>query len=319
MKKYLLLLSCSLFVTATFGTSYAADRISAMKDIFNKEFQAMDDNKDGVLSREEYIKHQFEYFKSGLEKMDDSSLTDVSGKKSKKKTTNKKETTDSLSGLDTATVTMQEMANYTLEDDPLFSNDFNENEPMGLTKEDVMPEDDSDDYTINEPVLSDEELIAVENIDLTLSEDESLQALLADMENTEKAKAAAAEAANAAALRKEADLAAEDKQIKIMLGTIQKTLPKKIDEITTWTDITYENRMISYIYQADINTKKFSAKELSSLKKSIADEACPKAYEEMCPKIKPTFLKQGVNMQIVYTDKGGENISSCEFNNETCE
>ena len=35
-------------------------------------------------------------------------------------------------------------------------------------------------------------------------------------------------------------------------------------------------------------------------------------------KIKPIFIDEGINMQISYIDKNKTELSSCEFNQETC-
>ena len=109
-----------------------------------------------------------------------------------------------------------------------------------------------------------------------------------------------------------------EKQLGFMMETIKKSLPKKIDEITSWTDIEYTNNTIAYIYQADIDTAKFSEKDKKSLEDSIKNEACQKAYSDMCPKVKTMFIDEGINMQIRYYDKNNTALSSCEFNKETC-
>jgi hypothetical protein len=103
-----------------------------------------------------------------------------------------------------------------------------------------------------------------------------------------------------------------------MLSVVRKTLPKQIDEITQWVDIKYKDKMVSYIYKADVDTVTFSAEEMSFLTDSIKNDACIKAYESMCPKIKPVFIDEGVSLSILYMDKSDREISSCEFNQETC-
>ena len=103
-----------------------------------------------------------------------------------------------------------------------------------------------------------------------------------------------------------------------MLDTIKKTLPKKIDEATTWTNIEYKDKAIAYIYEADIDMSAMSAKEKTALQNSIKTEACSKAYQEMCPKLKPMFINDGINVRIRYLDKGKNELGVCEFNHETC-
>ena len=132
----------------------------------------------------------------------------------------------------------------------------------------------------------------------------------------EKLKAEAEAKANAE--KAAADAAEREKQIGMMLETIKKTLPKKIDEITTWTDIEYQDNVISYIYEANIDISNDSEAEKAALTKNIESEACGKAYQEMCPKIKPMFINEGINMRIRYRDKVGNEFGKCEFNQETC-
>lgn len=165
-------------------------------------------------------------------------------------------------------------------------------------------------------------------MDLSVSEDESLKSLLAEINETPEEKAAKKAAAEAeakakadaaAAAEQEKNAAAErEKQIGFMLDTIKKTLPKKIDEATTWTDIEYKDKAIAYIYEADIDMAAMSAKEKTALQNSIKTEACGKAYQEMCPRLKPMFINDGINVRIRYLDKGKNELGICEFNHDTC-
>ena len=165
-------------------------------------------------------------------------------------------------------------------------------------------------------------------LDLSVSEDESLKSLLAEINETPEEKAAKKAAAEAeakakadaaAAAEQEKNAAAErEKQIGFMLDTIKKTLPKKIDEATTWTDIEYKDKAIAYIYEANIDMAAMSAKEKTALQNSIKTEACGKAYQEMCPRLKPMFINDGINVRIRYLDKGKNELGICEFNHDTC-
>lgn len=68
MKKYLLLFSVSL-AAASAGQAQAltaAEQLQATKAIFVADFHKMDDNKDGKLSLEEYLSHQFENFRANI-------------------------------------------------------------------------------------------------------------------------------------------------------------------------------------------------------------------------------------------------------------
>ena len=165
-------------------------------------------------------------------------------------------------------------------------------------------------------------------MDLSVSEDESLKNLLAEINETPEEKAAKQKAeeeklkaeaeAKVNAEKAAAEAAEREKQIGMMLETIKKTLPKKIDEITTWTDIEYQDNVISYIYEANIDISNDSEAEKAALTKNIEREACGKAYQEMCPKIKPMFINEGINMRIRSRDKVGNEFGKCEFNQETC-
>lgn len=407
MKKYLLLFSVSL-AAASAGQAQAltaAEQLQATKAIFVADFHKMDDNKDGKLSLEEYLSHQFENFRANIIEAEgfDAAVADkklptrASAAPADTAADDKgKEPRDELKSLSDVNSALQEMANYELDFDDGFTFDDSfsglDEEPKKLTREDVMPAADvlspdkmasdtdlpssgssltkedaaapasdtvapaldtsvpasdtpapaSAASTKNEAsavsegaahsaetdlsVSGEPELPA--ELDLSVSEDESLKSLLAEINETPEEKAAKKAAAEAeakakadaaAAAEQEKNAAAErEKQIGFMLDTIKKTLPKKIDEATTWTDIEYKDKAIAYIYEADINMAAMSAKEKTALQNSIKTEACGKAYQEMCPRLKPMFINDGINVRIRYLDKGKNELGICEFNHDTC-
>lgn len=414
MKKYLLLFSVSL-AAASAGQAQAltaAEQLQATKAIFVADFHKMDDNKDGKLSLEEYLSHQFENFRANIIEAEgfDAAVADkklparVSAAPADTAADDKgKEPRDELKSLSDVNSALQEMANYELDFDDDFTFDDSlsglDEEPKKLTREDVMPAADvlSPDKTASDTDLpssgssltkedaaapasdtvapapdtsvpapdtvtpasdtpapasaasTKNEASAVSEgaahsaetdlsvsgepelpaeLDLSVSEDESLKSLLAEINETPEektAKKAAAEAEAkakadaAAAAEQEKNAAAErEKQIGFMLDTIKKTLPKKIDEATTWTDIEYKDKAIAYIYEADIDMAAMSAKEKTALQNSIKTEACGKAYQEMCPRLKPMFINDGINVRIRYLDKGKNELGICEFNHDTC-
>lgn len=414
MKKYLLLFSVSL-AAASAGQAQAltaAEQLQATKAIFVADFHKMDDNKDGKLSLEEYLSHQFENFRANIIEAEgfDAAVADkklptrASAAPADTAADDKgKEPRDELKSLSDVNSALQEMANYELDfdDDFTFDDSFSglDEEPKKLTREDVMPAADvlSPDKTASDTDLpssgssltkedaaapasdtvapapdtsvpapdtvtpasdtpapasaastkneasavsegavhsaetdlsvSGEPELPVE-LDLSVSEDESLKSLLAEINETPEEKAAKKAAAEAeakakadaaAAAEQEKNAAAErEKQIGFMLDTIKKTLPKKIDEATTWTDIEYKDKAIAYIYEADIDMAAMSAKEKTALQNSIKTEACGKAYQEMCPRLKPMFINDGINVRIRYLDKGKNELGICEFNHDTC-
>lgn len=414
MKKYLLLFSVSL-AAASAGQAQAltaAEQLQATKAIFVADFHKMDDNKDGKLSLEEYLSHQFENFRANIIEAEgfDAAVADkklparASAAPADTAADDKgKEPRDELKSLSDVNSALQEMANYELDfdDDFTFDDSFSglDEEPKKLTREDVMPAADvlSPDKMASDTDLpssgssltkedaaapaSDTVALALDTsvpapdtvtpasdtpapasaastkneasavsegaahsaetdlsvsgepelpveLDLSVSEDESLKSLLAEINETPEEKAAKKAAAEAeakakadaaAAAEQEKNAAAErEKQIGFMLDTIKKTLPKKIDEATTWTDIEYKDKAIAYIYEADIDMAAMSAKEKTALQNSIKTEACGKAYQEMCPRLKPMFINDGINVRIRYLDKGKNELGICEFNHDTC-
>lgn len=414
MKKYLLLFSVSL-AAASAGQAQAltaAEQLQATKAIFVADFHKMDDNKDGKLSLEEYLSHQFENFRANIIEAEgfDAAVADkklparASAAPADTAADDKgKEPRDELKSLSDVNSALQEMANYELDfdDDFTFDDSFSglDEEPKKLTREDVMPAaavlsqdktaSDTDlpssgssltkedaaapasdtvalalDTSVPAPdtsvpasdtpapasaastkneasAVSEGETHSAETdlsvsgepelpaeLDLSVSEDESLKSLLAEINETPEEKAAKKAAAEAeakakadaaAAAEQEKNAAAErEKQIGFMLDTIKKTLPKKIDEATTWTDIEYKDKAIAYIYEADIDMAAMSAKEKTALQNSIKTEACGKAYQEMCPRLKPMFINDGINVRIRYLDKGKNELGICEFNHDTC-
>lgn len=414
MKKYLLLFSVSL-AAASAGQAQAltaAEQLQATKAIFVADFHKMDDNKDGKLSLEEYLSHQFENFRANIIEAEgfDAAVADkklparASAAPADTAADDKgKEPRDELKSLSDVNSALQEMANYELDfdDDFTFDDSFSglDEEPKKLTREDVMPAADvlspdkmasdtdlpssgssltkedaaapasdtvvpAPDTSVPAPdtvtpasdtpapasaastkneasAVSEGETHSAETdlsvsgepelpveLDLSVSEDESLKSLLAEINETPEEKAAKKAAAEAeakakadaaAAAEQEKNAAAErEKQIGFMLDTIKKTLPKKIDEATTWTDIEYKDKAIAYIYEADIDMAAMSAKEKTALQNSIKTEACGKAYQEMCPRLKPMFINDGINVRIRYLDKGKNELGICEFNHDTC-
>ena len=414
MKKYLLLFSVSL-AAASAGQAQAltaAEQLQATKAIFVADFHKMDDNKDGKLSLEEYLSHQFENFRANIIEAEgfDAAVADkklparaLAAPADTAADDKGKEPRDELKSLSDVNSALQEMANYELDfdDDFTFDDSFSglDEEPKKLTREDVMPAAGvlSPDKTASDtdlpssgssltkedaaapasdtvapaldtsvpasdtPALASDtpapasaastknEASAVSEgaahsaetdlsvsgepelpaeLDLSVSEDESLKSLLAEINETPEEKAAKKAAAEAeakakadaaAAAEQEKNAAAErEKQIGFMLDTIKKTLPKKIDEATTWTDIEYKDKAIAYIYEADIDMAAMSAKEKTALQNSIKTEACGKAYQEMCPRLKPMFINDGINVRIRYLDKGKNELGICEFNHDTC-
>lgn len=152
-------------------------------------------------------------------------------------------------------------------------------------------------------------------IDLSVSEEESLKDMLEEMEEKEEKEQPKAEVPT----KTPEEIEARNKQINLMMDTIKKTLPKEIDDSTTWTDILYENSTISYIYQVNFDISKFSDADKTAMQEFIKNQACVDAYKDMCPKIKTMFIDEGINVKIRYIDKKNTELNFCEFNKETCQ
>ena len=308
MKKFVLLLTCSIFAVSSATAMNATDHLNAVKDIFSKEFQKIDLDGNGVVSAEEYMLYQLEVLQKSLnaetQKVEAEATAAKQATETQAAETPKTEEPRNLATMNDTTATLEEMANFSLdtaeEKEPDEEDDEWYLKPEKLTLADVMPEDEN---AVEE----------VPEIDLSVSEDESLKNILADM-----AKADLAEENVVTNEKTPAELEQEKKQLQFMLDTIKKTLPKKIDNITTWTDIEYRDDEMDYIYKADVDMNKFSTAEKDALKENIEKVACAQAYTEMCPTIKSMFIDKGVNMKIRYYDKSDVEISYCAFNNETC-
>ncbi len=349
MKKYLLLFSVSMLASSV-GSAWAlsaSQQLKATKEIFVNEFHKMDTNKDDKISLDEYLSYQFENFRANIieaEGFDGKGRVKTETEETKSIAPAQAESSpkDEMDSLSDVNKTLQAMADYELEleDDLTLDEDWGlgetKTEEKGLTKEDVMLETD----ILSPDILKDAKeaeatttpkqtpATPADELDLSVSEDENLKNLLAEINETPEEKAAKQKAeeekikaeaeAKAAAEKASAEAVEREKQIGVMLETIKKTLPKKIDEITTWTDIEYKDKVISYIYEANIDISNDSETEKAALTKNIESEACGKAYQEMCPKIKPMFINEGINLRIRYKDKVGNEFGKCEFNQETC-
>ncbi|MBO5038895.1 MAG: hypothetical protein J6C85_05515 [Alphaproteobacteria bacterium] len=304
MKKYLLFLSCSLFAATSAEALSAKDQLAAMKELFVKEFEKIDTNANGVIDKDEYLAFQYENFRANVIEAD--GFDHPAAKTPQPLAVDTpapvvKQEPESLAGISPA---LQEMADFDLDlDEPLAAKE----ETNTLATEDFLLQDDAPKKAedTSEDTSSD-----FPELDLTLSEEESLDNIIKDMEQKENPVIEDT--------TPKKDPVAQEKRITYLLENIKKTLPKKIDDITTWTDITYDNNTIAYIYQADVDTTSFSTEEKAALKSSIENEACVNAYYEMCPKIKPFFIDEGISVKISYQDKTGTEINSCNFNNDTC-
>lgn len=301
MKKTILMLGCSVLVLSS-SYSYALtsnEQLQAMKEIISDTFKEIDTDRDDCITKEEYLNYQFEKFRASIlsasnfdTKLDETVFVS-SNKDSKEQTgTDKKESTikDGIN-------IMQSMVDFKLDEEELELPNLDEedidlpnlDESVSKTEDEITSSLDIDDM----PSL---EALSKESLASPL-----LEETLEPKEDTNTTK--------------END---NPKDMNFVVDMLKSSLPKKIDDITTWIDVKYDNNTISYIYQADMDTSTFSKDELLLLTNSIKLESCTNAYKQMCPKIKPIFIDEGINMQISYIDKNKTELSSCEFNQETC-
>ena len=297
MKKNILMLTCSLIVLSSTQSEALTvnEQLQKMKEVLIDTYEEMDTNRDDKLTKEEYLSYQFEKIRSSIleansfdTKLDNtvfvnSNKTTNTDKKETINTNKNKETTQNQQkdSLKDGINIMKSMADFTLDEEELDLPPLEEDFTKELGELDDMP--------------------PLEDIDF-----KNLEAPIKEENKVSLAKEELKEELN------------KDEEIKVIMDMLKKGLPKKIDDITTWTDITYENKTLSYIYQADMDTSTFSNEEFTLLTNSIKEESCANAYKEMCPKIKPIFIDEGINMQISYIDKNKKELSSCEFNQETC-
>ena len=286
MKKSIFMLTCSMLVLSI-NTGHALtsnEQLQAMKEILTDTFKEMDTDRDDCLTKDEYLNYQFEKFRASILSADnfDTKLDEtvfVSNKPDKTtKTSQSKEETPKKTSINEGINIMQSMADYKLDEEELELPNLEDDLELSSNLDDNIKEDDM-------PSL---DSINLEELKTPLIEEDV-------KEDNSKSK-----------------------DISLMIDMLKSSLPKKIDEITTWIDVEYNNNTLSYIYQADMDTSTFSKDELLLLTNSIKLESCTNAYKEMCPKIKTIFIDYGINMQISYIDKNKKELSSCEFNKETC-
>ena len=325
MKKYLLLISCSLMAAGAATALTTEEQLSNMKEMYINEFQKIDTNKDGQLSQDEYLTYQFEAFRANVISAEGFDNTDIAEEKTvvkeEKPIEEKSEAKEDivLGGTPSA---LQAMADFKLEDFDDIKVDIDDNL---LTDEELFKDEEGTKPVSTKPVVN----LTKEDVmpdDLSLLTDD-LVSTIAE-ENTSKEEPAeenvSPEDADAVEefpeeIKKVTVKENEPVRIEEMIKSIRQTLPKKIDEITTWTDIQYADNIISYIYSADMDISEYSPGAFDELTESIQKEACVKAGQDMCPKIKPMFIDHGINMKIKYLDKNNEQISECVFNQTTCQ
>lgn len=317
MRKFLLLLSCSLIASQTAQALSVAEQMNAMRDIYVGEFQKIDEDKDGFLNMEEFLKYQFSELRRTLSQSDGFEMPKSDTKNVPSENNNDTQPIEQnnaenqkdiqekgLEALSAVSLTLQSMADYNEDLDDGYDYDALLSGDVNTSKEslDSQITDETKDLSKN---LTNE-AIDIPEIDLSISEEDALKNILEEKVET------------SAPQKTEAEKEAQNKHIQFMLNAIKRTLPKKIDEITTWTDIKYQDSTFTYIYKADVDTSKFSDEEKASLKSSIETVACAQAYGQMCASVKTMFIDDGINMRILYLDKAENEISICEFNEHTC-
>lgn len=290
------MLTCSLVSLASFNAKALTpnEQLQAMKGVFENSFEAMDTNEDGVLNKEEYLNYQFEEFRSNILEAD--SFDADLNKNVLQIVENKAKEIITKENIDTP----KEVADDTKKEDVKEDPNLNLKDSINIMQQ--MADFSLDDEEPVEIVEETSKENAIEN-----TKEDALPALEKLEFEDVKEDAVVVEPTTP-----------KDKEINEMLSVVKKSLPKKIDDITDWVDIEYKDKVVSYVYKANVDTATFSNDELMILTDSIKNDSCPKAYESMCPKIKPLFIDEGINMRIRYIDVNDKELNFCEFNKETC-
>ena len=332
----LLTISMVGFTAGIASAENAEKHMQILKDSFAEEFDVIDSDKDGKISKEEYISYQFDNVRLSLlgdesDRAVAEALTEVKPEikaevKPQKQESKKSETPkDEIKSLSDVSKTLQAMADFDVEndlqiDDKWLDESMEASEPMAevakiiaadeakTQKKDsapvkTAPKSEPSTVTAPQPQKTVKVNTSVEEPKIEVSPE--LVNIIKDMETPDKTVAPKADEPQDAVIEKTIDV-------------LKKSLPKKIDEVTTWSDIEYKNKAITYIYSADFDTVSYSAKDKEELKKNITNEACANAYKQLCPKMKVMFMDEGIKVAIRYLDKSAQEIGTCEFNNETC-
>jgi hypothetical protein len=313
MKKYLLLVSCSFAFVASAEAMDVTSQLKAMKEIYLNDFQKMDANGDGVLSKDEFLAAQFENFRAniigaeGFDKPSEESLKEEREKLEQAAPVVTEEE-PKINTLSDVTATLEDMANYDISAELEAQA---ANRPAGLTKEDVMPKTD-EELTDDLPELS----WSAEEKENLKKMMENAAAAAASMEET---KVEIKEEPASEEQTEDEKKAALNDQMEVLVGNIKQALPKKIDNVTTWTDITYKDQTVNYIYQADADMGTYTEADKEALRQNIEKQACSETYTQMCDKIKSIFIDKGVSLNILYQDKNNADIASCHLDKETCQ
>lgn len=334
MNKYMLLLSLPLIPFSIAKAYEVSAPLKDMQKFYVQEFKVMDVNRDNRLSEEEYVTHQIKKLKEALLE----EVAETNEKEEKAETAEKVEKADTsvvpndeLNTLGNVNETLQNMATYDIEEEaplpPVETLDFDEEKIDGLPLFDISeepsvnteePSENTEEPSENTVETEVEVSDTPSNLEM-LVEAKAGDALKGIVENmTTTAEEDVTIDVEGKGITPQEENPVENQKIKMMMEIVKKTLPKKIDDITTWIDVVYENNEVAYIYQADVDVSVFSPEEQNLLAYSIKNEACTQATKQMCPKIKSTFIDKGLNMKIKYQDKTGTEISFCELNKETC-
>ena len=286
------MLTCSVVSLASINANALTpnEQLQAMKGVFEKSFIAMDTNEDGVLNKEEYLNYQFEEFRTNILEADSFDTNLNKNVLQIVENTAKENKEASKDGADS-------LADEVKQED--------KKDPSLNLKDSINIMQSMADFS-----LDDEDLVEK-------SEEASLENVV---EEKNKDVLPALEKLEFDDVKDDVVIEEnpKDKEINEMLSVVKKSLPKKIDDITDWVDIKYQDKIVSYVYRANVDTSSFSSEELGILSDSIKNDSCVKAYETMCPKIKPLFIDEGINMRIRYIDVKDKELNFCEFNKETC-
>lgn len=113
--------------------------------------------------------------------------------------------------------------------------------------------------------------------------------------------------------------AAERKRlIERSVMDVKKTLPFKVDNTTTWTDVYGTDDEIHYVYRIDMDLQSLSSEQLLMMKPVMEAQICPKVQPAMCGAAKTAILDKGISLLTHYNDKNGNLLAECRFTEMSC-
>jgi hypothetical protein len=100
-----------------------------------------------------------------------------------------------------------------------------------------------------------------------------------------------------------------DTELAAVARRMKPTLPKRLDDVTTLTDIAYADKHMTYVYRLDTRGKAADAVMLA-VRKVVAAQACGAGYKQA--------LRQGYVFTFRYRDPTGGPLGEFSFSGSDC-